>query len=99
MSSHIIVTDRDSLERAVAKAVRRVIAEVVTEAVREAHAPEWLSREEVCERYGLTARQLTYMRTKRSVEFSQHGRRILYSRDSLEQWIDEGRVNTKSDSA
>ena len=64
----------------------------VPDALREATAPEWLGRDEACQRYGLTPRQLTYMRTNRSIEFTQHGRRILYNRESLERWIDEGRV-------
>lgn len=92
MSTPIIVTDRDSLHTAVAEAVRKAMLETVPDAVREATAPKWLSREEVCDRYGLTPRQLTYMRSQRSVEYTQHGRRILYSRASLEEWIDEGRV-------
>ena len=95
MSTPVIVTDRESLNSAVADAVRKAMLQTVPDAVREATAPEWLSREEVCERYGLTSRQLTYMRSKRSVEFSQHGRRILYNRESLENWIEEGRVTTK----
>lgn len=95
MSSPVIVTDRESLNSAVTDAVRKAMLQTVPDAVREATAPEWLSREEVCERYGLTPRQLTYMRNQRSVEFTQHGRRILYSRESLEAWIDAGRVRPK----
>lgn len=92
MSTPIIVTDRETLNQTVAEAVREAMLNTVPAALREASAPEWLSRDEVCERYGLTPRQLTYMRTNRSVEFSQHGRRILYCRESLEEWIDNGRV-------
>jgi hypothetical protein len=95
MSTPIIVTDRATLEETVADVVQRVMLESVPDVLREAEKPDWMSRDEVCEVYGLTARQLTYMREKNSVEFSQHGRRILYNRESLEEWIDEGRVQAR----
>jgi len=94
--STVIVTESDKIEDAVSDAVRRAMLQAVPEAIREATAPEWMGREEVCQRYGLTPRQLTYMRTNRNIEFTQHGRRILYNRKSLERWIDEGRVEPKN---
>lgn len=97
MSTPVIVTDSETLNSAVAEAVREAMLATVPDAVREATAPEWLSREEVVERYGITSRQLTYMRSKRSIEYTQHGRRILYKRESLEEWIEEGRVEPLRD--
>ena len=96
MSERIIVTEENMLNRAVAEAVQQAMLQTVPDALREATAPEWLGRDEVCQRYGLTPRQLTYMRGQRSIEFTQHGRRILYNRKSLERWIDEGRVESKN---
>ena len=96
MKSSVIVTEREQIEEAVSNAVRRTMLATVPNAIREANTPEWLGRDEVCQRYGLTPRQLTYMRGQRSIEFTQHGRRILYNRKSLERWIDEGRVESKN---
>lgn len=92
MSKTVFVTEHDDLKEAIAEAVRAVMLETVPHAVREASAPEWMERDEVCQRYGLTPRQLTYMRGKGSIEYTQHGRRILYRRASLEHWFNEGRV-------
>jgi len=99
MTERIIVTEEATLNSAVSEAVRRAMMQTVPDALREATAPEWMGREEVCQRYSLTPRQLTYMRTQRSVEFTQHGRRILYNRESLERWIEEGRVKPKNNGA
>ena len=96
MPEPIIVTDRQTLESTVENVVQRVMLQRVPDAIREANQPEWLSRESVCKRYDLTPRQLTYMRNKGRVEYTQHGRRILYNRASLETWIDEGRVYPSS---
>ena len=100
MSTPVIVTDPDTLHQALSEAVEQVLLDKVPDAIREANQPEWLSRESVCKRYDLTPRQLTYMRNKGRVEYTQHGRRILYNRASLETWIDEGRVypSSKQDS-
>jgi hypothetical protein len=96
MSKPIIVTDRETLESAVTDAVRRVMLGAVPAVLREADKPEWMSRDQVCETYGLTPRQLTYMRNNGRIEYTQHGRRILYNRESIEHWIEEGRVKARS---
>lgn len=98
MKPSVIVTEREQIQKAVSDAVRRTMLATVPDAIREANTAEWLGRDEVCKRYGLTPRQLTYMRKKRDVEFTQHGRRILYNRESLEGWIDAGKVTPKNDS-
>ena len=96
MSDSVFVTDRKTLESTFHDVVQRVMLERVPDAIRKANQPEWLSRETVCERYDLTPRQLTYMRNKGRIQYTQHGRRILYSRESLETWIEEGRVKARS---
>jgi len=95
MSNPVIVTDSDTLTTTVENVVQRAMLDHLPDAIQEANAPDWMSRDEVEARYGITPRQLTYMRNKASIEYTQHGRRILYSRDSLERWIDEGRVKAR----
>jgi hypothetical protein len=99
MSQPVIVTDRETLESTVADVVRRIMLGTVPDVLREAEKPEWMSRDQVCKTYGLTPRQLTYMRNNGRIEYTQHGRRILYNRESLEKWVDEGRVRARSGSA
>lgn len=96
MSSPVIVTDRETLESTLADVVRRVMLRSVPDVLREAEKPEWMSRDQACETYGLTPRQLTYMRNNGRITYTQHGRRILYERESLEKWIEEGRVKARS---
>ena len=96
MSQPVIVTDRETLESTVEDVVRRVRIGTVPDVLREAEKPEWMSRNQVCETYGLTPRQLTYMRNNGRITFTQHGRRILYSRESLEKWVEEGKVRARS---
>ena len=67
----------------------------VPDALREADKAEWLHPDTVKERYGLTNRQLQYLRDNERVTYSQHGRRIWYQRESIEAYFDEGRVDAR----
>lgn len=94
---NLVITYRDDLEDAIAATVRQAMLNEVSEAIRLAALPEWLSREQAKQRYGLTDRQLTYLRQKRRVEYSQHGRRIFYRRASMDRYFEEGKVKALRD--
>ena len=90
--SDVIVAEPDELESTLEKVVKRIMLNHVPEAMRKADLPEWLSREQAKDRYGLTNRQLTYLRQKRRVEYSKHGRQIFYNRESMDAYFEEGKV-------
>lgn len=96
MPEQIIVSDSNTLSSTIERVVKRAMLQCVPDAIREANKPEWMDRDKVEENYSLTPRQLTYMRNNGRIEFTQHGRRILYKRESLEKWIEEGRVKARS---
>lgn len=94
-SNRIIVADGDTLRTALADIVRDSMIQHVPDALREADKAEWLHPDTVKERYGLTNRQLQYLRDNERVTYSQHGRRIWYHRESIEEYFDEGRVEAR----
>jgi hypothetical protein len=55
-----------------------------------------MDRDEVKDHYALTDRQLQYLRNRNKITYSQHGRRIWYLRESLEQYFEEGRVDANN---
>lgn len=91
--SPIVVADSDTLRDTVADVVRDVMVDAVPDAIQEAQKSKWLHRDEVKEQYGLTDRQLQYLRDEQKVTYSQHGRRIWYLTESVEQYFEEGRVD------
>ncbi|MES3629942.1 MAG: helix-turn-helix domain-containing protein [Longimonas sp.] len=93
---HTIVTDTETIEQIIQDAVEGVLMTRVPDALREAQKPEWMRPEQVEQRFGLTKRQLTYMRNNGNVEYTQRGRRILYKVESIEAWIEAGRVTPKN---
>jgi len=91
-SDSVVVAEREVLRDTVADVVRAVMIDSVPEAIKQAQKAKWLHRDQVKERYGLTDRQLQYLRDENRVTYSQHGRRIWYLRESIEQYFEEGRV-------
>jgi len=94
--SPIVVAEGDTLREAVADVIQETMVKAVPEAIEEAQKSKWLHRDEVKDQYGLTDRQLQYLRDERKVTYSQHGRRIWYLRESIEEYFEEGRVDADS---
>jgi len=94
--SSIVVAESDTLRDTVADVVRDVMVDAVPDAIQEAQKSEWMHRDEVKDEYGLTDRQLQYLRDEKKITYSQHGRRIWYLRESLEEYFEEGRVDART---
>lgn len=90
--SKIVITDRDNLEELIRDVVRREMLRSAPDALREAMKAKWLHRDDVKDRYGVTDRQLQYLRDNEKVTYSQRGRRIWYLRKSVEDYFEGGRV-------
>jgi 5-bromo-4-chloroindolyl phosphate hydrolysis protein len=84
-SEPVVVATPQDLRDTVADVVRRVMVESVPEAIREAQKAKWLHRDEVKNKYGLTNRQLQYIRDNNKVTYTQRGRRTWYLRESIEE--------------
>jgi hypothetical protein len=93
--SPIVVADSDTLRDTVADVVRDVMVDAVPDAIREAQKAKWLHRDEAKDRYGLTDRQLQYLRDNDEITYTQRGRRIWYLRESVENYFEKGRVDAK----
>lgn len=93
--SPIVVAESDTLRDTVADVVREVMVDAVPDAIREAQKAKWLHRNDVKENYGLTDRQLQYLRDEGKVTYTQRGRRIWYLRESVEEYFEKGRVDAK----
>jgi len=89
----IVVAEGDTLRDAVADVVRDAMVDAVPDAIQEAQKSKWLHRDEVKDQYGLTDRQLQYLRDEKEVTYTQRGRRIWYLRKSVEKYFEEGRVD------
>jgi hypothetical protein len=91
--SPIVVVESETLRDTVADVIRDVMVDAVPDAIQEAKKAKWLHRDEVKDQYGLTDRQLQYLRDEKKVTYTQRGRRIWYLRESVEEYFEQGRVD------
>lgn len=96
MPNKTVVTNPEELKNIVKEVVEEKVLEKAPEALREAMKSKWLHRNEVKEKYGLTDRQLQYLRDENKITYSQRGRRIWYLRKSVEEYFEKGRVDAKN---
>lgn len=50
---------------------------------------DWLNNEKVCQQLGVTKRTLQKYRDEGKIKFSQFGRKILYRRQHVEQFLEK----------
>jgi hypothetical protein len=79
---HTIVTD--TLHKILEDAVEGVITSRLGKALRGPQTPVWMRPEQVEQRFGLTKRQLTYMRSRGNAEHTQRRTRLSYEASSTE---------------
>lgn len=94
-SKNVVVATKETLQDTVDHIIRTAMIDSVPDAIQEVQKSKWLHRDEVKDEYGLTDRQLQYLRDEKKVTYSQHGRRIWYLRESIEDYFEEGRVDAK----
>lgn len=91
-----IVTDEDTLQRVVKDAVEDRLRTVLPQAFEDFTRQEWGDKDYVEEKYGWTARQLTYLRREGRIDYSKRGQRIMYHIPSLDEYLQKGRVRPSS---
>ena len=90
--SSVIVTTEEQLRGVVASVLREVVSEALPPLVRRATSKDWLTREEVKELTGWSDRTLQHLRDTRQLHFAQHGRKIVYPADGVEEFLRSNRV-------
>lgn len=90
--TEIVAATRADLEAAIEAAVRRAIEDALPEAVRRAAAPEYLTTPQLLALTGWSERKLAYLRQRREVPFIKRGRSVLYPREGIRAYLEEGAV-------
>lgn len=84
---HVIVTDESVLNRLVNQAVSHALEEHLPRLVRKATRRPWLTKEDLKEMTGWSDRTIQHLRDTRQIPFAQHGRKILYPAEGIEQFL------------
>jgi len=77
------------LKSVVSEAVEDAITTRLPESIRRATQKKWLSTEDVCELLNVSRRHLQHLRDSGQIPYSQHGRKIYFKVEDLEEFFDQ----------
>lgn len=89
----ILVAESDTLRDVVADVIREEMVDSVPDAIKEVEKGKWENGKDVKKEFGVTNRQLQYLRNENEITYTQRGRQIWYLRESLEEYFEGGRVD------
>lgn len=84
----VIVTQKNDLKKLIAEAIRDEIATSLPELVKEATKKPYLTKEELMELTGWSSRTIQHLRDTNQIPYSKHGRKILYPRKGILEFLE-----------
>ena len=93
--AHFYIPTEEKLEETVRKAVDSAVEKRLPDVIQKATRKKYLTTKEACEYLGITRRSLYHLKHSGQIEFSQHGRKVLYPVDALDAFIENNRVKLR----
>lgn len=91
------VAERKELEIYFDKVVRQILRDEIPKLLEQLGKKEWLTKKELEELTGWSSRTIQHMRDTRQIPYSQHGRKILYPRDGIMEFLKGNYISPKGD--
>lgn len=89
------VSTKEELQKAVAEAVAEIIDEKLPSIIRKANRSEWLTTKELKSLTGWSYRSQKHLRDTNQIPFSQHGRKIVYPTEGIEEFLRKNEIQPK----
>lgn len=91
------VAERKELELYFDKVLRKILVEEIPKLIKELGKKEWLTKEELEKLTGWSSRTIQHMRDSRQIPYSQHGRKILYPREGIMEFLMANYIKPRED--
>lgn len=91
------VAERSELEAYLDQRLRIIIREELPELIKDLGKKEWLTKQELMDLTGWSGRTIQYMRDTSRIPYSQHGRKILYPRQGIIDFLEDHYIEANSD--
>jgi len=91
----IIITSPEALGNAVQEAVSAALNEQLPDVIRKATTKPYLTKPELMELTGWSARQVEYKKSRREIPFIRNGRLVLFPTEEVFAYLDQGYVPTR----
>ncbi len=86
------VAERQELEHYFDKRIREILKEEIPDLLKDLSKKEWLTKQELMELTGWSGRTIQNMRDTRQIPYSQHGRKILYPRKGILEFLERNYI-------
>ncbi len=93
----VIVTDELELAEIVQDAVQAALKRVLPSAIAQATEKPYLTKSELMQLTGWSARQVEYKKSRREIPFVKRGRLVLFPTQDVFAYLEEGRVPAKGE--
>ncbi|MEP1152191.1 MAG: helix-turn-helix domain-containing protein [Balneola sp.] len=91
------VAERKELELYFDKVLRSIIRDEVPKLIQELGKKEWLTKQELMKLTGWSSRTIQHMRDSKQIPYTQHGRKILYPRKGIMDFLKANYIRPKGD--
>lgn len=91
------VAERKELEHYFDDRIRKILKEEIPKLLKNLGKKEWLTKKELMELTGWSSRTVQYMRDEKRIPFSQHGRKILYPRQGIIDFLEAHYIAPRED--
>jgi excisionase family DNA binding protein len=86
---------QDRIRALVNEGVQHALSETLPTALRQATEKKYLTKRELMDLTGWSARTVEYKKTERKIPFIRRGRTILFPTEEVYEWLEQGRVEAK----
>lgn len=91
------VAERKELEHYFDKRVRQILKEEIPQLLKDLGKKEWLTKDELMKLTGWSGRTIQHMRDSEQIPYSQHGRKILYPRQGILDFLEDHYISPRED--
>ena len=91
--TQIIVTTPEELEHLIHAQVKHALEEALPQVIRRATRKQYYTTNELMELTGWSRPTLQRLRDTKQIPFIQHGQKILYPTDGLEEFFESHRID------
>lgn len=97
MKQEVFIPSEEKFREILSETVDTLLEQRIPEIIRKANRKEYLTTAEFKELTGCSHRVQQYLRDEGKIPYSQEGRKIFYKTTDIEQFMEERKVNDKSE--
>ena len=91
-----IVTDPDQISEIIERIIKQALEHHLPPLIKRVARKPWLTKQELKELTGWSNRTIQHLRDTKQIPFSQHGRKILYPTEQIEQFLKDHSIKPQN---